>query len=92
MVEDIAYLGDMTRLPGRLDSGRYIRVTKTNALRGDPDAISWDETVWASWARLVRLGADRHDAPSPLPLAAHAVPGASCARWLAASASPAGRW
>jgi putrescine transport system ATP-binding protein len=49
-VEDIAYLGDMTVYHVRLDSGRYLRVTKANALRGDPDAISWDETVWASWA------------------------------------------
>jgi putrescine transport system ATP-binding protein len=49
-VEDIAYLGDMTVYQVRLDNGRYMRVTKTNALRGDPDAISWDETVWVSWA------------------------------------------
>jgi putrescine transport system ATP-binding protein len=49
-VEDIAYLGDMTVYQVRLDNGRYMRVTKTNTRRGDPDAISWDETVWASWA------------------------------------------
>jgi len=49
-VEDIAYLGDMTVYQVRLDNGRYMRVTKANALRGDPDAISWDETVWASWS------------------------------------------
>jgi putrescine transport system ATP-binding protein len=49
-VEDIAYLGDMTVYQVRLDNGRYLRVTKANSLRGDPDAISWDETVWASWA------------------------------------------
>jgi putrescine transport system ATP-binding protein len=49
-VEDIGYLGDMTVYQVRLDNGRYLRVTKTNQLRGDPDAISWDETVWASWA------------------------------------------
>ena len=49
-VEDIAYLGDMTVYQVKLENGRYVRVTKTNALRGDPDAISWDETVWASWA------------------------------------------
>jgi putrescine transport system ATP-binding protein len=49
-VEDIAYLGDMTVYQVRLDNGRYLRVTKTNTRRGDPDAISWDETVWASWA------------------------------------------
>jgi putrescine transport system ATP-binding protein len=49
-VEDIAYLGDMTVYQVRLDNGKYLRVTKANSLRGDPDAISWDETVWASWA------------------------------------------
>ena len=49
-VEDIGYLGDMTVYQVRLDNGRYMRVTKTNVLRGDPEAISWDETVWASWA------------------------------------------
>jgi len=50
MIEDIAYLGDMTVYQMKLDSGRYLRVTKSNALRGDPDAISWDEEVWASWS------------------------------------------
>jgi putrescine transport system ATP-binding protein len=49
MVEDIAYLGDMTVYQVRLDNGKYMRVTKANSLRGDPDAISWDEQVWASW-------------------------------------------
>ncbi len=49
MVEDIAYLGDMTVYQVRLDNGKYLRVTKTNERRGDPDAISWDEAVWASW-------------------------------------------
>ena len=50
MVEDIAYLGDMTVYQVKLDSGKYLRVTKANELRGDPDAISWDEPVWASWS------------------------------------------
>ncbi len=48
-VEDIAYLGDMTVYQVLLPDGKYMRVTKANALRGDPDAISWDEEVWASW-------------------------------------------
>jgi putrescine transport system ATP-binding protein len=48
-VEDIAYLGDMTVYQVRLDSGRYLRVTKANERRGDPDAISWDEPVWVAW-------------------------------------------
>jgi putrescine transport system ATP-binding protein len=32
-----------------LESGKRLRVTKTNTERGDPDAITWDEKVWASW-------------------------------------------
>jgi putrescine transport system ATP-binding protein len=49
MVEDIAYLGDMSVLQVILDSGKRIRVTKANSRRGDPDAIRWDEQVWAQW-------------------------------------------
>ncbi|HQZ11817.1 MAG TPA: polyamine ABC transporter ATP-binding protein [Devosia sp.] len=48
-VEDIAYLGDMSVFQVLLDSGKRIRVTKANSRRGDPDAISWDEHVWANW-------------------------------------------
>jgi putrescine transport system ATP-binding protein len=49
MVEDIAYLGDMSVFQVVLDSGKRIRVTKANSRRGDPDAISWDEAVWCQW-------------------------------------------
>jgi putrescine transport system ATP-binding protein len=49
MVEDIAYLGDMSVFQVILESGKRIRVTKANSLRGDPDAIKWDENVWAQW-------------------------------------------
>jgi putrescine transport system ATP-binding protein len=49
MVEDIAYLGDMSVFQVVLESGKRIRVTKANSLRGDPDAIRWDEEVWAQW-------------------------------------------
>jgi putrescine transport system ATP-binding protein len=49
MVEDIAYLGDMSVFQVVLDSGKRIRVTKANSRRGDPDAISWDEPVWCQW-------------------------------------------
>jgi putrescine transport system ATP-binding protein len=49
MVEDIAYLGDMSVFQVILDSGKRIRVTKANSRRGDPDAIRWDEQVWAHW-------------------------------------------
>jgi putrescine transport system ATP-binding protein len=49
MVEDIAYFGDMSVFQVRLDSGKYMRVTQTNFQHGDPDAIRWDEQVYASW-------------------------------------------
>jgi putrescine transport system ATP-binding protein len=49
MVEDIAYLGDMSVFQVILESGKRIRVTKANSLRGDPDAIKWDEEVWCTW-------------------------------------------
>ena len=50
MVEDIAYLGDMSVFQVVLEGGKRIRVTKANSLRGDPDAIKWDENVWAQWS------------------------------------------
>jgi putrescine transport system ATP-binding protein len=49
MVEDVVYLGDMSVFQVVLESGKRLRVTKANSLRGDPDAISWNEEVWASW-------------------------------------------
>ncbi len=72
-----------------------MRVTKANSLRGDPDAIGWDETVWASWGGNVRLGAGLMSAealaaaPATIGLAAVAVArrlarhgSASAARWV----------
>jgi putrescine transport system ATP-binding protein len=50
MVEDVVYLGDMTVFQVVLEGGKRMRVTKANSLRGDLDAISWDEEVWASWS------------------------------------------
>lgn len=50
MVEDIAYLGDMSLYQVVLDSGKRVRVSQTNSVRGNPDAITWDEHVYVSWA------------------------------------------
>ena len=50
IVEDIAYLGDMSVFQVKLDSGQYMRVTKANSERGDPNAIKWDEEVYAQWS------------------------------------------
>src|SRR5690554_2347899 len=50
LVQDIAYLGDISMYRIMLDSGKRVHVTKTNASRYDEDAISWDERVYISWA------------------------------------------
>ena len=52
VVEEIAYLGDMSVFQVMLDSGKRIRVTKANSLRGDPDGIRWDEPVYVSWGEV----------------------------------------
>ena len=49
IVEEIGYLGDMSVYQVRLDSGKHIRVTQTNTVRGNPDSITWDEQVYLSW-------------------------------------------
>jgi putrescine transport system ATP-binding protein len=50
MVQDVAYLGDMSVFRIMLDSGKRIHVTQTNSTRYDEEAISWDEKVYISWA------------------------------------------
>ena len=49
VVEEIGYLGDMTVYQVLLDTGKRMRVTQTNTLRGNPDSITWDEKVFLSW-------------------------------------------
>jgi len=49
VVEDIGYLGDMSVYQILLDSGKRVRVTQTNTMRGNPDAITWDEPVYLTW-------------------------------------------
>ncbi|MDR3474973.1 MAG: ABC transporter ATP-binding protein [Devosia sp.] len=49
VVEDVVYLGDMSVFQVVLESGKRLRVTKANSERGDPNAISWNQEVWASW-------------------------------------------
>jgi putrescine transport system ATP-binding protein len=49
IVEDIGYLGDMSVYQVRLESGKHVRVTQTNTVRGNPDAITWDEQVYLTW-------------------------------------------
>ncbi|WP_332699796.1 ABC transporter ATP-binding protein [Devosia sp.] len=49
LVEEISYLGDMSVYQVLLDSGKRLRVTQTNTVRGNPDAITWDEPVYCTW-------------------------------------------
>jgi putrescine transport system ATP-binding protein len=49
VVEDIAYLGDMSVYQIVLEGGKRIRVSQTNTVRGNPDAITWDEEVYVTW-------------------------------------------
>ncbi|UYN98531.1 MAG: polyamine ABC transporter ATP-binding protein [Devosia sp.] len=48
-VEEIAYLGDISVYQIALESGKRIRVSQTNSVRGKPDAITWEEQVHISW-------------------------------------------
>lgn len=49
VVEEIAYLGNLSIFRVRLDSGKVVRATRANVVRVDEEAISWDERVWVSW-------------------------------------------
>lgn len=50
VVEEIAYLGDISVYQVALDSGKRIRVSQTNSVRGNPDAITWEERVYVTWS------------------------------------------
>ena len=49
VVEEIGYLGDMSVYQVLLESGKRIRVSQTNTMRGNPDAITWEEQVYVTW-------------------------------------------
>ena len=49
VVEDIGYLGDMSVYQVVLESGKRVRVSQTNSVRGNPDAITWEEQVYINW-------------------------------------------
>jgi putrescine transport system ATP-binding protein len=49
VVDEVAYLGNLSIYRLRLDTGKVLQATKVNLLRFDEDAISWDETVWVTW-------------------------------------------
>jgi putrescine transport system ATP-binding protein len=49
VVQDIAYMGDMSIYLLRLDSGKVVRVTQPNIYRHAEDRITWDERVYLQW-------------------------------------------
>jgi putrescine transport system ATP-binding protein len=49
IVQDIAYMGDVSIYLLRLNSGRVIRVTQPNVSRKPEDRITWDERVFVHW-------------------------------------------
>ena len=49
VVEEVAYLGNLSIYRVRLETGKVVQATKVNLSRFDEDAISWDETVWVTW-------------------------------------------
>jgi putrescine transport system ATP-binding protein len=49
VVQDIAYMGDMSIYLLRLDSGKVVRVTQPNVYRHAEDRVTWDERVYLQW-------------------------------------------
>ena len=49
VVDEVAYMGNLSIYRLKLDSGKMLTATKANLSRFDDDAISWDEQVWVSW-------------------------------------------
>ena len=49
VVEEIAYLGDISVYQVALESGKRLRVSQTNSVRGNPDSITWEEEVYVTW-------------------------------------------
>jgi len=49
VIEDIAYLGNLSTYRIRLDSGKIMRLTRTNRTRAKEDKITWEDKVYISW-------------------------------------------
>jgi len=49
LVKEIAYLGDLSVLLIRLESGKTIRVTRPNVWRHDEERITWEQEVYLYW-------------------------------------------
>jgi putrescine transport system ATP-binding protein len=49
VVDEVAYMGDVSIYRLKLESGCMLQATKANLARFDDDAISWDERVFVHW-------------------------------------------
>jgi putrescine transport system ATP-binding protein len=49
MVEEVAYMGNLSVYRLRLKTGRVLRASQANLERYNEDAISWDEEAFVSW-------------------------------------------
>ncbi|MEL6575802.1 MAG: ABC transporter ATP-binding protein [Pseudomonadota bacterium] len=49
VVEDIAYLGDVSVYHVRLPGAGVVKATRTNRVRGEEGEITWEEPVTLSW-------------------------------------------
>lgn len=49
VVQNIAYMGDLSVYQIRLDSGKLLRVTQPNQHRHADDRVTWDERVYVHW-------------------------------------------
>ena len=48
-IEEIAYMGDLSIYRVELDTGKRVRVTMPNLVRGTSDRYTWDERIHLSW-------------------------------------------
>ena len=49
IVDEVAYMGDFSTYLVKLESGKVVRITQPNLLRGNPERILWDEKVYLHW-------------------------------------------
>ena len=52
VVKDMAYFGSFTVYHLKLQGGRVLKVSQSNAERQTSGALTWDDEAWASWAPL----------------------------------------
>ncbi|MEM7433181.1 MAG: ABC transporter ATP-binding protein [Pseudomonadota bacterium] len=49
VVDDFAYLGNLSLYRVRLESGKIIQVSQQNRRRSSKRFIEWDDEIWVSW-------------------------------------------